>query len=40
MNSRMEKAEEQISDLKYRVMDSNQAKQKREKNNMQKENRL
>lgn len=31
MNSRMEEAEEQISDTEDRVMENNQAEQKREK---------
>ena len=31
MNSRMEEAEERISDLEDRVMETNQAKQNREK---------
>ena len=32
MNSRMEEAEEQVSDLEDSVMESNQAEQDREKN--------
>ena len=36
----MEEVKEQISDLKNRVMESNQAEQKREKRNMQNKNRL
>ena len=39
MNNRLEEAEEQISDLVDRVMESNQAEQKREKRIMH-ENRL
>ena len=31
MNTRMEEAEEQISDLEYKVNESNQAEKKREK---------
>ena len=33
MNSRLEEAQEQINDLEHRVMESNQAEQKREKKN-------
>lgn len=40
IDSRMEKAEDQISDLKDKVMESNQAEQKRQKRMMQNENRL
>ena len=40
INSKQEEVEEQISNLKDRVMESNQAQQMREKKNMQNENRL
>ena len=40
INSRLEEAEEQISNLVDRVVESNQAEQLREKNIMQNENRL
>ena len=40
MNSRLEESEEWIHDLENRVMESNQAEQKREKWIMQNKNRL
>lgn len=40
MNSKLEEAEEWINDLEYRVMESNQAEQKREKRIMHSKNRL
>ena len=40
INSRLEEAEEQISDLKDRVRESSQAEQEREKIIIKKENRL
>ena len=40
INSRWEEAEEQIDDLEDRVMESNQAEQKKEKGIMQNENQL
>ncbi|KAF0879674.1 LORF1 protein, partial [Crocuta crocuta] len=40
MNSRLEEAEEQISDLGDKIMENNEAEQKRERRIMQHEDRL